>query len=81
MKTEDCSKLNKINHDNCRPENTEKLMGRREILSKAGWYALSTATMMVLMKSQPAKAQSPQINMPAPNIAPNTEVWRRTTRK
>ena len=75
MKTEDCSN---INNDNSQPEKSEKLMGRREVLSKAGWYALSTATMMVLMKSQPAKAQSP---LPAPNIAPSKEVWQRTTRK
>jgi len=77
MKTEDSSK---INNDNCPFENSEKLMGRRELLNKAGWYALSATTMMVLLKSQPAKAQSP---LPAANIAPRKdgEVWQRTTRK
>jgi len=78
MKTEDCSKVNK---DNSQPNSGEKLMGRREVLNKAGWYALSAATMMVLLKSQPAKAQSSQLNMPAPNIAPSSERWERTTRK
>ena len=79
MKTEDCSKENK---DICQPESNEKLMGRREVISKAGLFALSAATMMVLLKSQPAMAQSG----PRPNvyIAPTdgkTEVWQRTTRK
>ena len=79
MKTEDCSKENK---DIYQPESSEKQMGRRELLNKAGMYALSAATMMVLMKSQPAMAQSG----PKPNvyIAPTdgkTEVWQRTTRK
>jgi len=79
MKTEDCSNSNS---DNCQPEISEKLMGRREVISKAGLFALSAATMMVLLKSQPAMAQS----NPAPNvyIAPTdgrTEVWQRTTRK
>jgi len=79
MKTEDCSKEN---IDICQPESNEKQMGRREVLNKVGLYALSAATMMVLMKS-PAKAQtSPG---PAKNtyIAPTdgrTEVWQRTTR-
>jgi len=77
MKTEDSSK---INNDNCPFENSEKLMGRRELLNKAGWYALSATTMMVLLKSQPAKAQSLNA-MPAPNVAPSSEVWQRTTRK
>jgi len=76
MKTEDCSK--EI-IDICQPESSEKLMGRREVLNKVGLYALSTATMMVLLKSQPAKAQSLNA-MPAPNVAPN-EGWQRTTRK
>jgi len=76
MKTEDCSKAN---NDSCQPESGEKLMGRREVLNKAGWYALSATTMMVLLKSQPAKAQSQNV-MPAPNIAPKTETWQRTTR-
>ena len=58
---------------------SEKLMGRREVISKAGLYALSATTMMVLLKSQPAKAQSIKA-MPAPNEAPKAETWQRTTR-
>jgi len=77
MKTEDFSNSN---NDNCQPEISDKLMGRRELLNKAGWYALSATTMMVLLKSQPAKAQSSQLNMPAPNISPSSERWERTTR-
>jgi len=77
MKTEDCSKVKK---DNINLDGSEKLMGRRELLNKAGWYALSATTMMVLLKSQPAKAQSLNA-MPAPNVAPTGEVWQRTTRK
>jgi len=77
MKTEDCSKEKK---DICQPESSEKLMGRREVISKAGLFALSAATMMVLLKSQPAMAQSLNA-MPAPNVAPSGEVWQRTTRK
>jgi len=38
----------------------EKLITRREALTKTSCIALSAATMMVLMKSQPAKAQSSQ---------------------
>jgi len=78
MKTENCS-IEKI--DISQPESSEKLMGRREVISKAGLFALSAATMMVLLKSQPAMAQSG----PTPNvyIAPTdgkTEVWQRTKR-
>ncbi|NEW83230.1 MAG: hypothetical protein GZ094_12795 [Mariniphaga sp.] len=36
----------------------EKLVNRREALSKTGCLVLSAATMMILMKSQPAKAAS-----------------------
>lgn len=64
---------------NGQPENKENLMDRREVLKKAGLYALSTATMMVLMKSQPAKA----LSSPAPNdnTDPNSgTTWKRTTR-
>jgi|GEM_PF-1306450 len=77
MKLEDCSNTK---NDNSQPEISEKLMGRREVISKAGLFALSAATMMVLLKSQPAKAQSSQLNMPAPNISPSSERWERTTR-
>lgn len=76
MKTEDCSNTKM---DNSQPESSEKLMGRREVLNKVGLYALSTATMMVLLKSQPAKAQS----LPtAPTAMPKPEgsTWQRTTR-
>ena len=78
MKTDNCSKMNKDN--SILGSGGEKLMGRRELLNKAGWYALSATTMMVLLKSQPAKAQSLNA-MPAPNVAPSSEVWQRTTRK
>ena len=76
MKTEDCSN---IKNENSQPESPEKLMGRRELLNKAGMYALSATTMMVLLKSQPAKAQSLRA-MPAPNKTPETEIWQRTKR-
>ena len=36
----------------------EKLGTRRDALSKTGCLVLSAATMMILMKSQPAKAAS-----------------------
>lgn len=36
----------------------EKLVDRREVLSKTNCLVLSAATMMILMKSQPAKATS-----------------------
>ena len=77
MKTEDCSKKNS---NICQPERCENLISRREALNKAGLYALSATTMMVLLKSQPAKAQS--FAMPAPNLPHDkTEEWQRTTRK
>ena len=77
MKTEDFSKSSL---NNCHPKSDEKLIGRREALNKAGLYALSATTMMVLLKSQPAKAQS--FAMPAPNLPHDkTEEWQRTTRK
>ena len=77
MKTEDCSKKNS---NISQPESSENLISRREALNKAGLYALSATTMMVLLKSQPAKALSVNA-MPAPNKAPDTENWQRTTRK
>ena len=81
MKTKDCSKAK---NENCQLEDKEKLMSRREVLNKAGLYALSTATMMVLLKSQ-AKAGTSGTSRPAPNvyIAPSsgsTEKWQRTKR-
>ena len=58
---------------------SEKLMDRREVLSKVGLYALSTATMMVLMKSQAKAAYSSLPALPTPTPPPGQE-WRRTTR-
>ena len=75
MKTEDFSK---VNNDNCQPESDEKQMGRREVLSKVGLYALSTATMMVLLKSH-AKASGSLPALPTPQEKPG-ETWQRTTR-
>jgi len=61
-------------------DNNDKKINRREALTRAGCLTLSAATMMVLMKSQPAKAASAnQALMAKPNTAP-TEVWQRTTR-
>jgi len=56
-------------------------MGRRELLNRAGMYALSTATMMVLMKS--AKASTMSSSMPTAPTAvppPTGSTWQRTTR-
>jgi len=75
MKTKDCSKAN---NDECSLDIDEKVMGRRELLNKAGWYALSAATMMVLLKSQPARAASSLPALPTP--APSGQTWVRTTR-
>jgi len=36
----------------------EKLVNRRDAISKTSCMVLSAATMMILMKSQPAKAAS-----------------------
>ena len=80
MKTEDCTKEN---IEIYQPESSEKLIGRREVLNKAGMYALSAATMMVLLKSQPAMAQSggPKPNVYiAPSSGSSTETWQRTKR-
>ena len=79
MKTEDCSNTK---NDNSQPESSEKLMGRRELLNKAGMYALSTATMMVIMKSQAKATNSPG---PASNITATppsgqNQTWQRTTK-
>jgi len=78
MKTEDCTKEN---IDICQPENSEKQMGRREALNKVALTALSTATMMVLMKSAHAAGMS--TNMPTAPTAvppPTGSTWQRTTR-
>ena len=76
MKTENSSK--DTNNQQQLPDN-QRLIGRREALNKAGVYALSAATMMVLMKSQPAMALSP---LPMKNIESTTQTgtWQRTTR-
>ena len=67
--------------DKSQPENSEKLMGRREVISKAGLFALSAATMMVLLKSQPAKAASGDLPMaPTAMPKPPESSWQRTTR-
>ena len=75
MKTKDCSNAK---NEICQPEDNEKLMSRREALNKAGLYALSTATMMVLLKSH-AKASG---SLPALPTAPEKpgETWQRTKR-
>jgi len=78
MKTEDCSK--EI-IDICQPKSNEKLIGRREVLNKVGLYALSTATMMVLMKSAAkASTSGPELNTYIAPPDPKTETWQRTTR-
>lgn len=64
--------------DKNQPENSEKLMGRREVLNKVGLYALSTATMMVLLKSH-AKASGSLPALPTAPVKPG-ETWQRTTR-
>ena len=76
MKTKDCSKAK---YDNCRPRDNEKLMSRREVLNKAGLYALSATTMMVLMKSQ-AKALASTPMAPTAMPKPEGSTWQRTTR-
>lgn len=57
----------------------KELINRREALTKAGYLSLSAATMMILMKSQPAKAAStaPEVvNSPSSS----GETWVRTSR-
>jgi len=76
MKTKDCSNAK---NEICQPEDNEKLMSRREVLNKAGLYALSTATMMVLMKSQ-AKALASTPMAPTAMPKPAGSTWQRTTR-
>ena len=76
MKTKDCSKTK---NEICQEDN-EKLMSRREVLNKAGLYALTTATMMVLLKSQPAKAASGLPTAPTAMPKPAGSTWQRTTR-
>ena len=74
MKSEDC--LQAVN-ENCESVENKNIISRREVITKAGWYALSAATMMVLMKSQ-AKASA---SMPAaPTPTPSGTEWRRTGR-
>jgi len=76
MKTEDCSNTKK---DNSQPESNVKQMGRREALNKVALTALSTATMMVLMKSQ-AKALASTPMAPTAMPKPEGTTWQRTTR-
>lgn len=77
MKTEDCSTEN---IEICLPESSEKQINRREALNKVALTALSTATMMVLMKSQPAKANSFAPTAPTAIPPPAGSTWQRTTR-
>jgi hypothetical protein len=76
MKPEDYSKAK---NDMVKSTDNKKLIDRREALNKAGWVALSAATMMVLMKSQPAKAASSLPALPNPPSTSGQE-WRRTNR-
>jgi hypothetical protein len=76
MKPEDYTKAK---NDRSQSTDNKKLIDRREAFNKAGWYALSAATMMVLLKSQPAKAASALPAMPNPPSTSGQE-WRRTTR-
>ena len=80
MKTEDCSNTK---NNNSQPESRETLMGRREALNKVTLTALSTATMMMLLKSQPAMAASggrPASNITATVPEGQTQTWQRTSR-
>lgn len=76
MKPEDHSKAE---NEMRQTTGNKKLIGRREVLNRVGLVALSAATMMVLMKSQPAKASSA---VPATPVKPTEtgQEWRRTTR-
>lgn len=56
----------------------KKLINRREALTKASCIALSATTMMILMKSQPAKAQS--LPLKSASTATPTESYVRATR-
>ena len=76
MKPDDYSR---VKNDKVQSTDNKKLIDRREAFNKAGWYALSAATMMVLMKSQPAKAASALPAMPNPPSTSGQE-WRRTNR-
>ena len=46
-----------------------KVINRREALTRASCMALSAATMMILLKSQPAKAASASEFVPEQKIA------------
>ena len=78
MKPEDFSKAKK---ERFQSVGNQKQMGRREVLNKAGWLALSATTMMVLMKSQPAMAASGGLPAaPTPTPPASGDGWQRTTR-
>jgi len=49
-----------------RNKNTKTDIGRREALKKAGYYALTTSTMLILMKSQAKAQSSPPMPPPDP---------------
>jgi len=58
----------------------EKPINRREALTKESCMALSTATMMILVKSHPVKEQSPVASPPKLNQYPTgAEYWRTRT--
>ena len=57
----------------------EKLVNRREVLSKTSCLVLSAATMMILMKSQ-AKALASTPMAPTAMPKPAGSTWQRTTR-
>jgi len=59
----------------------EKLLSRRGALTKAGCLTLSAVTMMILMKSQPAKAASGVLPAAPSTSATSGESWSRTTRQ
>ncbi len=61
----------------------EEMLNRREVLTKAGCLTLSAATMMILIKSQPAKGASTNgtgvVNQ-STMAKPTDETWVRTVR-
>ena len=79
MKPEDSSKPKKIRR---KATDNKTLMTRREVINKAGIYALSAATMMILLKT---KTKGATLSMGGPekltaSPPPSSEQWKRTTR-
>lgn len=59
-------------------EEREQLISRREALKKAGYIALSAATMMVLLNTQSAKAASNAPEAPSAPASPSgggSPIW------